>query len=111
MSIQDIIDWSELDKSARQKLIARPNVAIDGQIRTTVEAILDKVETSGDEAIKKLTLEYDGVSIDELKMNDVEINNAIQRTSNEIKDELQKAIENITIFHQNTMHLHHVCLD
>ena len=54
MSIQDIIDWSELDKSARQKLIARPNVAIDGQIRTTVEAILDKVETSGDEAIKKL---------------------------------------------------------
>ena len=103
MSIQDIIDWSELDKSARQKLIARPNVAIDGQIRTTVEAILDKVETSGDEAIKELTLEYDGVSIDELKMNDVEINNAIQRTSNEIKDELQKAIENITIFHQNTM--------
>ena len=103
MSIQEIINWNELDKSAKKRLIERPNVAIDDRIRATVETILDKVGSSGDQAIKQLTLEYDGVSIDQLKMNDIEIKNAIKRTSNQIKDELKKAIENVTIFHQNTM--------
>ncbi len=73
MSIQEIIDWNELDRSAKKRLIERPNVAIDDRIRATVETILDKVGTSGDQAIKQLTLEYDGVSIDQLKMNVIEI--------------------------------------
>ena len=103
MSIQEIINWDQLDKSERKKLIARPNVLIDDEIRTTVEVILEKVKESGDLAIKQLTLEYDDVSINDLKMTDSEIKNAIQRTSNQVKDELHRAIENITIFHENTM--------
>ena len=63
MSIQEIINWNELDKSAKKKLIERPNVAMDDRIRAKVETILDKVGSSGDQAIKQLTLEYDGVSI------------------------------------------------
>jgi len=37
MSIQEIINWDQLDKSERKKLIARPNVLIDDEIRTTVD--------------------------------------------------------------------------
>lgn len=79
-------------------LVKRPlKEALD--LRVEVSAVFNEVQNSGDNALFELTLKFDGVQLDDLQVSEQEIKNA----SDEISDELKKAIEqaktNIEKFH------------
>lgn len=85
-------DWSTI--------IARPSFDAT-RLNETVQTIINQVTLGGDEAIKKLTLEFDKVSIDELAVSATTIVEAEKIVSPALKTAIQLAKVNIEIFHQS----------
>jgi len=81
------------------KLLQRP-VLDTSALEEKVAAILQEVETNGDAAIKKYALQFDGVQLDELKVTEKEINEAIAAVDDELKNAIALAKNNITKFHE-----------
>lgn len=69
-------------------------------VRKTVEAILERVNQDGDDALLSLTREIDGIGLDSLRVSNDEIKSATRLLSEELKTAIQNAITNITKFHQ-----------
>ncbi|MBK1810332.1 histidinol dehydrogenase [Clostridium sp. YIM B02505] len=65
-----------------------------------VERIISAVRKDGDEAIRTFTEEFDGVTLDRLKVSELEIEDAFSKVSSGIKKALEKAIANIEYFHK-----------
>ncbi|GFP74021.1 histidinol dehydrogenase [Clostridium fungisolvens] len=65
-----------------------------------VEGIIGAVRKEGDASIKAFTEKFDGVTLEQLKVNEVEIEDAFSKVSSNIKNALEKAITNIEYFHK-----------
>ena len=79
-------------------MIKRP--AFDyASLENIVLPILQDVKINGDGAVKKYTEKFDGVQLTDLKVTDLEINNAVSAGDEELKKAIQFAKENITTFH------------
>lgn len=65
----------------------------------TVSAVLADVKANGDEAVKKYTLQFDKADVDDVKVTDKEISEAIINVSDELKNAIQLAKNNIEKFH------------
>lgn len=83
-------DWNQI--------LQRPTKTVD-DIEKTVNQIFDDVQRNGDAAVNKYTELFDGVSLDNNIVSIEEINEAVAEVSNELKDAIQLAKENITKFH------------
>lgn len=80
------------------RLCLRPSLDTSSLV-STVQRIFDQVIAEGDAALKQLTEQFDGVSIDNTlidKSKEVIINGNI---SSELKSAIQVAYQNISIFH------------
>ena len=84
-------NWSELLK--------RPTQTVD-DIEDTVNLIFDDVKRNGDQAIFKYTSMFDGVSLDNFTITTDEIKIASLRVSNNLKDAIKLARNNILKFHK-----------
>jgi histidinol dehydrogenase len=80
-------------------VLERPTKTVD-DIEATVIAIFKEVQEKGDTAIEKCTLEFDGVSVSNLEVSEIEIKQAIDLVSNELKEAIQLAKANIEKFHK-----------
>ena len=81
-------------------IIKRP--AIDAtHLNDKVKAIIDEVIMHGDVAIKKLTLQFDHVSINEFKWSTEKITAAENLLSSGLKTAIQLAKVNIEVFHNS----------
>jgi histidinol dehydrogenase len=71
-------------------------------LETTVNGILKQVQSRGDDAIIKLTQEYDGIPLTKQSMpvSKDEIESAFDKVDNDFISSLKSAIENITYFHE-----------
>ena len=79
-------------------MIKRP--AFDyASLENIVLPILQDVKINGDGAVKKYTEKFDGVQLTDLKVTDLEIDNAVSAVDEELKKAIQFAKENITTFH------------
>ena len=76
------------NKSEWSEILKRPTQTVD-DIEETVNQIFNEVNQKGDEAIKKYTSYFDGISLVEIEASELEINNAVSFVS----VELQKAIK------------------
>ena len=85
-------DWSTI--------ITRPSFDAT-RLNETVQTIINQVTLGGDEAIKKLTLEFDKVSINEFAVSSTTIAEAEKIVSPALKTAIQLAKVNIEIFHQS----------
>ncbi|GKU26863.1 histidinol dehydrogenase [Clostridium folliculivorans] len=65
-----------------------------------VERIISSVRKEGDASVKAFTEKFDGVTLDQLKVSEVEIEDAFNKVSDNIKNALEKAITNIEYFHK-----------
>lgn len=84
--------WSEILK--------RP--AIDNQsLEATVSGILEDVKRNGDTAVKKYTKQFDEVELNELKVSEAEIAEAVEKVNEDLKAAIQLAQKNITLFHES----------
>lgn len=79
-------------------MIKRP--AFDyASLENIVLPILQDVKINSDAAVKKYIEKFDGVQLTDLKVTDLEINNAVSAVDEELKKAIQFAKENITTFH------------
>ena len=81
-------------------ILARPTIDA-AQLHDKVNAIIKEVVVGGDDAIKKLTLQFDGISINELKVPVEKIAAAENLISAALKTAIQLAKVNIEIFHNS----------
>ena len=86
------------EKETWAEIIQRPQLNNE-ELRSRVSGILQDVKKNGDVAIKKYCLRFDGVKLDELKVSDVEIEEAISLVDEKLKSAIQQAKKNIEKFH------------
>lgn len=83
-------DWTHI--------LERPTKTVD-DIENTVNQIFDDVQRNGNAAVQKYTDLFDGVSLENNVVSNKEINEAISEVSEELKEAINLAKENITKFH------------
>jgi histidinol dehydrogenase len=81
-------------------ILKRP-VIDNKSLESTVAAVLQEVRLNGDAAVKKYTAQFDGIELTELKVSKAEINEAIALVDETLKEAIQTAKNNITLFHEN----------
>src|SRR6056297_732812 len=82
-----------------QKVLERPTFEVTN-LEKTVQKIIKRVKTKGDQALKELCRQFDKVEIESLKVSSETINDSEQFISNELKRAMQLAAENIAKFHK-----------
>ncbi len=91
--------YNKPNKEQWEKLVQRP-VINDEQLSQTVSSIIDDVKQNGDHSLIKYAKKFDGVNLNSLTVSVEEINNAIEKVPQELKDAIQVAYNNISIFHK-----------
>ncbi|HEV3132470.1 MAG TPA: histidinol dehydrogenase [Acidimicrobiales bacterium] len=86
------------DRKALREALPRPT---DEQERSSapVAAIIGEVRGDGDAALRRLTEQFDGVQLDELRVPDEEIQAALRRVPSELQDALDVAHDRILAYH------------
>ncbi|CAN5320045.1 histidinol dehydrogenase [soil metagenome] len=82
--------WGELTK--------RPQLELEF-LESSVRNTLTRVKLSGDRAVQELTLQYDGVSIENMSVSSKEIEEAILSLNNSLKKAINVAAANVRLFH------------
>ena len=80
------------------ELLKRPVMNVE-TLRETVRKVLDDVRTGGDRAVKEYEKLFDKVDLESLAVTREEMDEAEQLVSDELKDALALAHENIRTFH------------
>jgi len=92
-------NYKDLSNSDTQKLISR-NVDTGNEIRATVEQIISEVKNNGDAALKNFALQFDKVELPNLFIENEEISQLANRISDEVKQAINIAYDNIKKFHE-----------
>ncbi|WP_046745552.1 histidinol dehydrogenase [Kordia zhangzhouensis] len=79
-------------------ILERPTQTVD-DIEATVSQIFSEVQKNGDQAIKKYTSFFDNVLLNDFVVSQAEINTAANTISDELKESIAVAKDNITKFH------------
>lgn len=82
--------WAELSK--------RPQLELEF-LDSSVRNVLNRVKKSGDDALRELTLQYDKVAIQELRVTDAELAEAETSLPASLKQAITTAATNIEKFH------------
>ena len=86
------------DKKDWPKILQRP-VLDSSSLEVKVSAILADVKLNGDAAVKKYTVNFDGVELNELGVTLAEMDEAAQMVSDDLKAAILVAKNNIEKFH------------
>ncbi|HEY3402647.1 MAG TPA: histidinol dehydrogenase [Ohtaekwangia sp.] len=80
------------------ELTQRPQLELEF-LESSVRNVLNRVKKSGDDALRELTLQYDKVQLDVIRVSQSEITEAEKSLSAELKDAIRTAASNIERFH------------
>ncbi len=80
-------------------LCRRPGIELEF-LESAIKNTINRVKTSGDEALKELTLQFDKVRLEQFDVTSEEMNRASNKVPDELKKSIRLAIDNITKFHQ-----------
>jgi len=87
-------DWEDICK--------RP--ALDNfSLKKSVQAILDEVKENGDDALKRLTLKFDKIDMEDVAVTALEIEEAIRLVPDDLKQAMLHAKQNIEKFHSSQL--------
>ncbi|MGH9081074.1 MAG: histidinol dehydrogenase [Acidimicrobiales bacterium] len=93
------VDLRGLDGRIRlREALARPADDRD-RPSAAVEAVLAEVRRDGDIALRRLTERFDGVKVDELRVGTADVDAALRRIPDELRDALETAHERILAYH------------
>ena len=85
-------------ESEWEKLLKRPTQDY-ANLESNVKAIFEDIKANGDAAIKKYTKIFDGLEIEDFKVEDSLISNAEAKVSKDLKNAIDVAYDNIYKFH------------
>jgi histidinol dehydrogenase len=90
------------DKKEWRRILQRP--VIDQTVLIDkVKPILQDVKANGDEAIRKYTLQFDGIRTHQMEVSAEEINEASRSVSPSLKKAIETAADNIRGFHEKQL--------
>ncbi|MGF1762939.1 histidinol dehydrogenase [Aliivibrio kagoshimensis] len=92
--------WNTLNEAQQDKLLQRPAMVEGANIKAAVSGIIQQVKEGGDAAITELTAKFDGAAPSSTQVSTTDIDAACDRLSEQIKEALQQAYQNITLFHK-----------
>lgn len=95
-----IIDANNTD--FLEKLLDRTQFEFE-EINSIVKEILKDVKNRKDEALKEYTLRFDGVNIENFLVSEEEIQEAFKNIDPKLKEDLEKAKENIVKYHEKQL--------
>src|SRR5690606_30760930 len=84
------VTWPELSQ--------RPGLELEF-LESAVRNLLNRVKSSGDSALKEWTLQFDKVRIENFKVTEEEVQEAIKSIPSELQDAIKTAAGNIEKFH------------
>lgn len=87
------------DRKDWKSILARPTQTVT-DIQDMVDTIFKEVATQGDSVVKKYTLEFDKVELNEFSVSDTEIKQASTLVSDVLKTAIATAKKNIETFHK-----------
>lgn len=92
--------WQSLSEDQQNAVLERPAISDGANITSIVRGVLEQVQQNGDEALKALTVKFDKVEPEFIRVSDKEIEAASLRLSEKMKQALQQAHKNISAFHK-----------
>jgi histidinol dehydrogenase len=98
-----VYDWNALDQAARIALLARPVQTVAQRTREAVSNLLADVRVRGDDALREVTLRFDGVELAAFEVGDEEFAAAHAAVPAELRQAMQDAAERIEAFHRAGM--------
>lgn len=90
--------YNNPDRKIWGEILKRPLIDVS-ELYGKVQSILWEIKNSGDAALYKFTLQFDGVKTDSLQVSQKELEEAENQVSSELKDAINLASENIRKFH------------
>lgn len=87
------------DKTDWKALLQRPTLDTNA-LQEKVKAVLMDVQQNGDAAIKKYTAQFDDVELNDFVVTEQEVKDAVANLSNDLKQAIEIAANNINTFHQ-----------
>lgn len=94
--------YKNLDAKMLEALTQRPTIDFE-KTYEVIKPIIADVKANGDEAVKRYTKKFDGISLDSLELSYGEIKKAIAKLDKETKKAFQKAASNIEKFHKSQL--------
>lgn len=76
------------------------NTPQDQEIERSVEQIVERVRTGGDNALRTMAQELDGVKLESLELSAQERTELAARVRPQVKEAMRRAADNIRLFHQ-----------
>jgi histidinol dehydrogenase len=93
-------DWQKLSRAERTAALTRPALGDDASLSSRVAAIVSKVRTEGDAALRELTAELDHVELDALEVGPEEFAAAEAALTAGQRSAIHAAADNIDAFHR-----------
>ncbi|MEX0936079.1 MAG: histidinol dehydrogenase, partial [Gemmatimonadota bacterium] len=72
----------------------------EGQLRTSVTRLLDRVKSEGDAALFEMASEFDGVKLDSIEISSDRWEDALEAMDADLRAGLERAARNIRAFHE-----------
>jgi histidinol dehydrogenase len=92
--------WQDLTAEGRRGVLARPALANDATLAARVAAIIERVRSGGDAALRELTTKLDRVELASLEVGQAEFAAAGDRLSDVQRAAIRAAAANIEAFHE-----------
>ncbi|PSU51532.1 histidinol dehydrogenase [Photobacterium frigidiphilum] len=92
--------WQSLSENQQESLLQRPAITEGANITAIVADVVADVRQRGDEALLDLTEKFDRVRPDSIRVSEQEVTAATSRLSDNMKQALQQAYQNIATFHK-----------
>jgi histidinol dehydrogenase len=98
--VLEIIHWRSLDDGQKRSALSRPVAADQADLAGAVAAIVLQVRRLGDAALRDYARRFDGVALDELRVDPARIAAAPGRLADAQRAALKTAAANIRRFHE-----------
>lgn len=95
-----ILRYSELSKSEKERALQRPAINAGAEISAIVASIIKEVREFGDGALIKQAAKFDKADISSIKVPKAELENAVNLIPKELQNAIKIAYENIKKFHE-----------
>jgi histidinol dehydrogenase len=92
--------YNNPDQNRWNEIVARPQLEL-GFLESTVKNILKRVKTSGDTAVRDLTLQLDRVQLDRIQVSKNELDASEDLLGTTLKSAIELAANNIRKFHES----------
>ena len=92
--------WNQLDAAAQAAALTRPVQTVAAQTRDAVAGLIDAVRSRGDEALREITLRFDGIAPETFEVGEAEFAAAARQVPAALCEAMERAAARIEAYHR-----------